>query len=173
MLDTRSNSLKNTKVEKTGYAQHTSDLETSYILIELQLVANMWDTCVNKAMEDGRRAVIAQELAQLAVANMGGMLVCMMKLVKDASMITQTLVGWYPRVPVFVFTGLLYAYAAFAAILFLSTVACTLDMISLGTEDDSAKLEKIGLVGSKPRRPYTALKLAQRRLVNLMTVIAE
>jgi hypothetical protein len=77
-------------------------------------------------------AVIEQELARLAIANLGGILVRTSKSVRDASVITQTLVGRCPCVLVFVFTGLLYGHAALAVILVLSTAACTTDVISLG-----------------------------------------
>lgn len=128
---------------------------------------------MNEATDDGTMAVIEQELARLAIASVGGTLVRTTASVSDASTITQTLVGRYPRVPVFVFAGVLYAYAALAVILYLSTAACTSDVVALGTGDDQAKLEKIGLAGSRPRRPHTTLELAQRRLVDPLTLIAE
>ncbi|KAF8594876.1 hypothetical protein BDV93DRAFT_529022 [Ceratobasidium sp. AG-I] len=138
-----------------------------------QLVSNVRDSCVDEATEDGTMAVIEQELARLAITSVGGMLVRTANSVTDASVITQTLVGRYPRVPVFIFAGLLYAYAALAVVLFLSTAACTSDVVVLGAQDDPAKLEKIGASGSKPSRTYTELELAQRRLVNPLTLIAE
>jgi len=138
-----------------------------------QLVSNVRDSCVNEATEEGTMAVVEQELSRLAIASVGGMLVRTTDSVTDASVITQTLVGRYPRAPVFVFAGLLYTYAALTVVLFLSTAACTSDVVTLGAQDDPAKLEKLGAAGLRSGRTFTELELAQRRLVDPLTLIAE
>jgi hypothetical protein len=121
---------------------------------------------------DSTLAIIGQELSRLAIGGAAGVLKRTTEAVDDASKITQILVGRYPRTPVFVFVGLLYAYAALAIILFLSTVACSTDVISSPSDDDANK-EKTGAHDTKPVRTYTALELAQRRLVDPATLIAE
>lgn len=93
---------------------------------------------MNEASEEGI-TVIEQELARLAIASVGEMFVRLTKLVTDASILTQTLVGQYPCVPLFSF---LYGYAAFTVVLSLSTAACASDVIGVGAWADATGLEK-------------------------------
>ncbi|KAG8690386.1 hypothetical protein FRC11_011964 [Ceratobasidium sp. 423] len=138
-----------------------------------QLVNNIHHACLTETTEDGTLATLEQELSRLAIGGAAGMFVRTSQFVGDASKITQILVGRYPRTPVYVFAGLLYGYATLAIILFLSTAACTSDVIAFRPDSDDLNKERIDTVDKKSPRTYTALQLAQRRLVDPATLIAE
>ncbi|KAG8727836.1 hypothetical protein FRC12_022187, partial [Ceratobasidium sp. 428] len=94
-----------------------------------QFVSNMHQACSVQQSDDSILANLEQELTRLAIGSAAGVFVRTTDTVTDASVIQQELVGRYPRLPVFVFAGLLYAYAALAILLFLSTMACTSDIV--------------------------------------------
>lgn len=130
----------------------------------------MHQACLTETTVDGTLAMIRQEISRLAIAGAAGMVERTTEFVGDASTVTQLLVGRYPRIPVFVFAGLLYAYAALAIVLFLSTAACTSEVI---VPEGGHENEKLGVHGEQYFRTYTALELAQRRLIDPTTLIAE
>ncbi|KAG8687825.1 hypothetical protein FRC08_011748, partial [Ceratobasidium sp. 394] len=132
-----------------------------------QFVSNMHQACSAGLNDDSILANLEQELTRLAIGSVAGVFNRTTDLVTDASVIKQELVGRYPRTPVFVFAGLLYAYAALAILLFLSTVACTSDVVEVGV-DGKERVE-----GEKAKRQYTALELAHRSLVDPVALIAE
>ncbi|CAE6368492.1 unnamed protein product, partial [Rhizoctonia solani] len=138
-----------------------------------QFVNNIRQACLTDYSEDGTTAILGQELSRLAIGSAAGMFMRTNQSVSDASTITQVLVGRYPCVPVYIFAGLLYAYAALAIILFLSTTACSSDVIVFRSDSDDLNKERIDSAGMKSPKNYTALQLAQRRLVDPATLIAE
>ncbi|CAE6470463.1 unnamed protein product [Rhizoctonia solani] len=138
-----------------------------------QFVNNIRQACLTDYSEEGTTAILGQELSRLAIGSAAGLFMRTNQSVSDASTITQVLVGRYPRTPVYVFAGLLYAYAALAIILFLSTAACTSDVIAFRSDSDHLNKEGIDGAGTKSPKTYTALQLAQRRLVDPATLIAE
>ncbi|KAG8733865.1 hypothetical protein FRC12_018721 [Ceratobasidium sp. 428] len=99
-----------------------------------QFVSNMHPACSVQQSDDSILANLEQELTRLAIGSAAGVFVRTTDTVTDASVIQQELVGRYPRLPVFVFAGLLYAYAALAILLFLSTMACTLEIVEVGNQ---------------------------------------
>ncbi|CAE6498907.1 unnamed protein product [Rhizoctonia solani] len=138
-----------------------------------QLVNNIHQACLTESTEEGTLAILEQELSRLAIGGAAGLFIRTSQFVSDASKVTQILVGRYPRTPVYVFIGLLYGYAAVTVILFLSTAACTSDVIAFRPDSDDLNKERIDRVDTKSPRTYTALQLAQRRLVDPATLIAE
>ncbi|CAE7213001.1 unnamed protein product [Rhizoctonia solani] len=138
-----------------------------------QLVNNIHHACLTESTEDGTLAILEQELSRLAIGGAAGLFKRTSQFVSDASQITQILVGRYPHTPVYVFAGLLYAYAAVAIVLFLSTAACTSDVIAFRPDSDNLSKERFDHADAKAPRTYTALQLAQRRLVDPATLIAE
>ncbi|KAF8709636.1 hypothetical protein RHS03_02576, partial [Rhizoctonia solani] len=138
-----------------------------------QLINNIRQGCLTDYSLEGTMAILGQELSRLAVGASAGLFMRTNESVADASTITQVLVGRYPRTPVYVFAGLLYAYAVFAIVLFLSTAACTSDVITFRSDLDDLNKERVDGAGTKPPKAYTALELAQRRLVDPATLIAE
>ncbi|KAG9095935.1 hypothetical protein FRC06_009229 [Ceratobasidium sp. 370] len=132
-----------------------------------QFVSNMHQACSVQLSDDSILANLEQELTRLAIGSAAGVFVRTTNSVSDASVIQQELVGRYPRTPVFVFAGLLYAYAALAILLFLSTMACTSDVIEVGVQG------KERVEAEKTERQYTALELAHRSLVDPVALIAE
>lgn len=138
-----------------------------------QLVNNIHHACLTETTEDGTLAILEQELSRLAIGGAAGLFERTSQFVNDASKITQILVGRYPRTPVYVFAGLLYGYAAVAIILFLSTAACTSDIIASHPDSGGLNKESFDSADTKFPQTYTALQLAQRRLVDPATLIAE
>ncbi|KAH7320505.1 hypothetical protein B0J17DRAFT_723920 [Rhizoctonia solani] len=138
-----------------------------------QLVTNIHHACLAQSSADSILAILEQELSRLAIGGAAGLFMRTSQSVSDASKITQVLVGRYPRTPVYVFAGLLYGYAALTIILFLSTAACTSDVVAFRSDPDEFNKERIDGTETKPARTYTALQLAQRRLVDPATLIAE
>ncbi|KAG8733006.1 hypothetical protein FRC10_000490 [Ceratobasidium sp. 414] len=134
---------------------------------DAQFVSNMHQTCSVQLSDDSILANLEQELTRLALGSAAGVFVRTTDSVSDASVIKQELVGRYPRTPVFVFAGLLYAYAALAILLFLSTMACTSDVIEVGVQG------KERVEGGSAGRGHTALELAHRSLVDPVALIAE
>ncbi|KAG8690092.1 hypothetical protein FRC09_012146 [Ceratobasidium sp. 395] len=132
-----------------------------------QFVSNMHQACSVQQSDDSILANLEQELTRLAIGSAAGVFVRTTDTVTDASVIQQELVGRYPRLPVFVFAGLLYAYAALAILLFLSTMACTSDIVEVGSQG------KERVEDEKCARQYTALELAHRSLVDPVALIAE
>ncbi|CAE6482163.1 unnamed protein product [Rhizoctonia solani] len=138
-----------------------------------QLVNNIHHACLTESSEEGTLAVLEQELSRLAIGGAAGLFTRTTQFVSDASKVTQILVGRYPRTPVYVFAGLLYGYATIATILFLSTAACTSDVIAFRADCDDLNKERIDRTNAKSPKTYTSLQLAQRRLVDPATLIAE
>ncbi|KAJ1301875.1 hypothetical protein OPQ81_000715 [Rhizoctonia solani] len=138
-----------------------------------QLVNNIHHACLTELSEDGILAILEQELSRLAIGGAAGLFMRTNLSVSDASKITQILVGRYPCTPVYVFAGLLYGYAALAILLFLSTAACTSDVIAFRPDSDDLNKESVSNPNTKSPQTYTALQLAQRRLVDPATLIAE
>jgi hypothetical protein len=131
------------------------------------MVSNIHQACLSETSVEGTLGLIEQELSRLAIASGAGVLLRTTDSVSDASVITQELVGRYPHTPVFVFAGLLYAYAALTILLFLSTVACTSDVVEVEADG------KERIAGQTACRPFTALELAHRSLVDPASIIAE
>ncbi|KAG8783353.1 hypothetical protein FRC12_019830 [Ceratobasidium sp. 428] len=106
-------------------------------------------------------AALNQELARLALGFIAGSFV--LAPATDVQILTPTILGRYPLVPLLTFTGLLALYGLIALLVFAMSSFTTTGSIHVPSE----------LRGKPKDKNVPELKLVQLRLLNPLTVIAQ